>query len=384
MKRKHSFKLIIAMTMVVSLMMSSCSALKKSKKKDFYGNPDKNTRFACGMMYPKGLSDPWVEDMMLECRYEGVYQARKGDTVLFNCSLRKDLAERVASAELNLQKSILTMYIFKSNEEYAWSKDEAVLSRSGEVSGGRVYDSNGELADWVGYDFSFTLPDDISIGTYTIVLVRDDDTVDSMIEFKVVYELPKIIPETTAEKPVIYLYPEEKTDVHVGLDFIGRLTCTYPEYGTGWDVTAYPDGRLFDKNSSRYYDYLFWEGKMTADTDLFRKAACVASEDTAGFLETYLAASGLNDSEIDDFISYWLPKLQSSPYNLISFPNEEYARWAKLDVSPAPDTEIRVFMVFRPLDQEMEIPEGSALEMPSGVERKGFTLVEWGGMMPAE
>ena len=39
-------------------------------------------------------------------------------------------------------------------------------------------------------------------------------------------------------KPVIYLYPDEKTDVSVKLDINGKFTCTYPSYDDGWNVTG--------------------------------------------------------------------------------------------------------------------------------------------------
>ena len=42
---------------------------------------------------------------------------------------------------------------------------------------------------------------------------------------------------------------------------------------------------------------------------------------------------------------------------------------------PAPDTLLRVFMAWKPLDKFMEIPAQS-LTAP---ERTGFTAVEWGG-----
>ena len=50
--------------------------------------------------------------------------------------------------------------------------------------------------------------------------------------------------EGKAYKPVIYLYPEQETEVSVELDLNGKLTCTYPEYKDGWKVTAAPDGML--------------------------------------------------------------------------------------------------------------------------------------------
>lgn len=188
-----------------------------------------------------------------------------------------------------------------------------------------------------------------------------------------------LYPPTETEKPVIYLYPVEETDVKVSLDYDGNLTCTYPEYGNGWNVTALPGGKIYDPNTGRYYDYLFWEGTRSFDSYEFREYACVPREDTAVFLESYLEAAGLNDSEIDDFISYWLPRMQEMPYNLISFPSEEYNGWAKLDVSPEPDTLIRVYMVFTPVSGPVEIPESNALKMPSATARSGFTVVEWGG-----
>ena len=66
--------------------------------------------------------------------------------------------------------------------------------------------------------------------------------------------------EECAEKPVIYLYPEQKTAVSVSLDYAGTLTATYPAYENGWHVTAEPDGTLYDEAGNEY-SYLFWEGE---------------------------------------------------------------------------------------------------------------------------
>ena len=60
-----------------------------------------------------------------------------------------------------------------------------------------------------------------------------------------------------AAKPVIYLYPEEETEVTVKLDCDGGLTCTYPAYEDGWSVTAQPDGTLTD-GAGQTYRYLYW------------------------------------------------------------------------------------------------------------------------------
>ena len=73
--------------------------------------------------------------------------------------------------------------------------------------------------------------------------------------------------------------------------------------------------------------------------------------------------------------------MQGSAYNLISFPNEEYKSWAEISVVPAPETEIRIFMVYKPLDEAIEIFEDRALTLPETPVRNGFTVVEWGGSM---
>ena len=57
--------------------------------------------------------------------------------------------------------------------------------------------------------------------------------------------------EQLSLKPVIYLYPEEETDVSVTLAYDGTLTCTYPNYKTGWHVSAKPDGTLTDEDGQR-------------------------------------------------------------------------------------------------------------------------------------
>ncbi|MBQ8827031.1 MAG: hypothetical protein IJ007_08060, partial [Oscillospiraceae bacterium] len=59
------------------------------------------------------------------------------------------------------------------------------------------------------------------------------------------------------EKPVIYLYPEKETEVSVKVNLKdGELTCTYPDHGDGWNVTAYPDGTLINSADGREYSYL--------------------------------------------------------------------------------------------------------------------------------
>ena len=174
-------------------------------------------------------------------------------------------------------------------------------------------------------------------------------------------------------KPVIYLYPEHKTDVTVKLDYTGNLTCTYPEYKNGWKVSVEPDGTLTDADGQTY-NYLYWEGMNRTDYD-FSEGFCVAGSDTAAFLEDALDQLGLTRQEANEFIVYWLPRMQDSAYNLISFQTDAYTQTAELSIDPAPDTLLRVFMAWKPAENAVDIP---AQKLTAPV-RSGFTVVEWGG-----
>ena len=133
-------------------------------------------------------------------------------------------------------------------------------------------------------------------------------------------------------------------NVKTELNIDGELTCTYPEYHNGWKVTAKPDGTLTDA-TGQIYNHLYWEGTTQVKYD-FTKGFCVKGEDTAVFLENALEKLGLTRKEA-----------------------------AKLEVTPKPDALIRVFMAWKPTASYVEMKE-QELTAP---ERKGFTVVEWGG-----
>ena len=178
----------------------------------------------------------------------------------------------------------------------------------------------------------------------------------------------------TASKPVIYLYPETAIEVSVELDFDGTLTTTCPAYRDVWKVTASPDGTLITHADGWEYSYLFWEGDSPANYDL-SEGWCVPGNETAEFLQETLAEIGLTPREYNEFIVYWLPLMEDNPYNLITFQGDAYTDGAKLSITPKPDSLLRVFMAWMPLEEPMEI---NAPEIKP-FERNGFTVVEWGG-----
>ncbi|MBF4691535.1 hypothetical protein [Fusibacter ferrireducens] len=194
---------------------------------------------------------------------------------------------------------------------------------------------------------------------------------DSDVDAEKAGEQPK---EELEEKPVIYLYPEAEAEISVKLDYLGKLTCTYPKYNEGWHVIASPDGTLHDPINQYEYSYLYWEGVSDYEWPM-DQGFVVRGEDTASFLREKLSYLGLIPKEYNEFIVYWLPRMENNKYNLITFPTEDYSGQAKLDITPTPDCLIRVFMVFKPMAEEIEIEE--PVLIPNS--RSGFTVVEWGG-----
>jgi len=176
---------------------------------------------------------------------------------------------------------------------------------------------------------------------------------------------------------VIYLYPETEMDISVQVEPKGGFSITEPTYNNGWLVKANPNGELFNYADKEIYPYLFWEG-FGINYQRSEQGFVVAKENVEKFLENKLAYLGLVRHEYDEFIEFWLPKMQEQDYYFITFvPQSEFDLLAPLTVEPKPDIVIRVFMDYEGLDNYMEVPEQT---LQKGV-REGFTVIEWGGAL---
>ena len=199
---------------------------------------------------------------------------------------------------------------------------------------------------------------------------------------------PYVYPEYGVEKPVIYLYGDgTDTCRHVELKLKNAdMEVTWPKAENNgniysWDVYADEDGTLTDKDGTEY-SYLFWEADAYGDHS-FDEGFCVVGSDTAEFLKAVLYEMGLTDKEANEFIVYWLPRMQDNAYNLISFkgldPDDEYNSDFALKVTDEAGNEaesvLRIMMVWKASDEEVEMTPQSF----DGFERKGLTVVEWGG-----
>lgn len=235
----------------------------------------------------------------------------------------------------------------------------------------------GVLTDLEG-NFKFS---DLEIGSYVLKIIASGyKSADVKFDLKTPSEISMILSieriEIQVEKPVIYLYPTEKKEISVKLNYLGKLTHSYPKYPEdGWKVVAEPNGTLWDHQGMEFYG-LFWEG-IPSKPLLLKDGFVIEGSNTAKFLEEKLAYLGLNRREANEFIMYWLPRMENNAYNLIHFSGDDYHKQAELLVTPAPETIIRVMMLTKPLSSKIDFPLQNLSKLRKS--RKGFTLVEWGG-----
>lgn len=178
------------------------------------------------------------------------------------------------------------------------------------------------------------------------------------------------------DKPIIYLYPEEEQLVEVKLLKEQNITVSYPKYNNSWQVIAKPNGDLKDIKTNRNLYGLYYEAKNNESKINLEEGFCIKRENIVSFLEEKLSILGLNEREANEFIIYWLPRLEKNEYNYIRFASiSEIDKIMPLEVSPQPDTIIRILMEFKGLNKEIKVKEQEL----SKVNRNGFVLVEWGG-----
>lgn len=193
---------------------------------------------------------------------------------------------------------------------------------------------------------------------------------------KIQYEYQKNNYSDSIDKPIIYLYPTEETKVSVKLLKDENLTCSYPKYQDSWNVLAKTNGDLIDLTTNRQLYSLYYESKSEIEFKVEHDGFIVKGEKTAEFLEEKLAILGLTEREAEEFIVYWLPKLEANKYNYIRFAAiDEINENMPLEINPNPDTIIRVLMTFKGLDNPIDVEE----QQLTTQERNGFVAVEWGG-----
>lgn len=179
-------------------------------------------------------------------------------------------------------------------------------------------------------------------------------------------------------KPVIYLYPTKKTEVKITLDVNGKLLTTFPKYDKNWNVIAAPNGQIYDTKTKRNYSSLFWDANVQLPKEHYpyKDGFIISKEKLTEFFIEKLEHIGLNNQETNEFIQFWLPILEQNKYNFIHFLVKDACNEiAKLSVNPKPETTIRIYMEYYGLEEMVTVNE----QVLPKIQRKGFTLVEWGG-----
>ena len=177
-------------------------------------------------------------------------------------------------------------------------------------------------------------------------------------------------------KPVLYLYPEKETKVTINFEHEENLTTTYPKFKDNWVVKAHPNGDLYDENGKYYYG-LYWEEEKNHDVS-FNEGFYVTKDNAIDFLEEKLTILGLNPKERNEFIMYWLPILEKNSQSLVYFEQTvERDSYNKLLISPQPDSVLRLAIHVKKVNNKVNIKE----QKLNTFTRKGFTVVEWGGVI---
>ncbi|HZJ18461.1 MAG TPA: hypothetical protein VFD45_02480 [Patescibacteria group bacterium] len=186
---------------------------------------------------------------------------------------------------------------------------------------------------------------------------------------------------TPACKPAIYLYPQKTEEVNVKINTKGVLTLTIPSYPkNGWTVIADKEGLITLGENT--YPYLYYESKIPDSLVKKPQKGYVVEENELGALfNDILPRLGLNEKESKEFKEYWERVLPNSPYYFVGIMTKnELDQIEPISFAPSPDVFIRVRLYFEALAKKVNIEE-PVIIIP---QRKGFTAVEWGGMVKTD
>ncbi|MDD2635493.1 MAG: hypothetical protein PHW82_08345 [Bacteroidales bacterium] len=173
-------------------------------------------------------------------------------------------------------------------------------------------------------------------------------------------------------KPNIYIYPKEQIQLSVIIDFPmgGKIIASIPDYGTGWNVIVDTTG-LIDNT----YSYLFYE---STQPDIWQKKYgwIIKTEDLVPFFRENMAQYGFNGKEIDDFVEYWIPRLDDFAfYSILPQTKALIEGVISLQFSMQPDNLLRLFYVVEGYNQ---LPEDLSEPNIESFDRDGYFITEWG------
>jgi hypothetical protein len=175
-----------------------------------------------------------------------------------------------------------------------------------------------------------------------------------------------------ALKPNIYIYPNEQSDLSVKLSFPkgGWVVASEPEYGTGWNFNVDTAGLI-----NNTYSFLFYESTQP-DVWQINFGWILQTDSLELFFRQNMAEYGFKGSEIDDFIEYWIPRLDDYLFYLI-YPQTKSIidDVIQLDFSKQPENILRLFYVIKGQNQLQDKLTVPTIE---SFKREGYFVTEWG------
>jgi len=147
------------------------------------------------------------------------------------------------------------------------------------------------------------------------------------------------------------------------------IVTSEPDYNDGWSITAEPSGLI-----DGVYDYLYYESTVLP---VFQQEEgfAVESETIMDWFAASLPEFGLNQSETEDFLTYWSTNLpEANCYEIYPQYAGTIAQTMGLEITPTPDTLFRLRFLIKLTDECPDIPVPEV----SPFDRQGFVAVEWG------
>lgn len=175
-------------------------------------------------------------------------------------------------------------------------------------------------------------------------------------------------------KPNIYIYSDTNMEVNVKIIQHHYITESIPRYDAerGWDA------KIVDGSINGCNDYLFYEAEVPdpcwQKNEAFFIRGKFLKSDLAEMLERYQ----FNQKESDDFLEYWLEKLEeNNDYLFYPQYNDVLDKIMKLEITPEPENLFRVWFLIEPYTGQ----GASEIKENLRILRTEYTIVEWGGIM---
>jgi len=178
--------------------------------------------------------------------------------------------------------------------------------------------------------------------------------------------------EKMVYKPNIYIYPNEVIDLTLKITFPmgGKIVTSIPEYGSGWSFVVDTSG-LIDNT----YSYLFYE---SIQPDVWQRnyGWCIKTDTLEIFIRQNMSEYGFNDKEINDFIEYWIPRLNDYPYySLYPQTNCIIDDVVQLEFSKQPENILRLFYSIHGRNSFLDKLKAPTIDK---FIREGYFVTEWG------